>query len=219
MPNLCAKLPVVEEGLEAIEAVAADGIAINSTEIMAVRQALDVVDIYSRVCKKIRKPAPFYYSVITGIFDEYMYKHVEENNIDVSKDALWQAGIVVARKIYQMVNDRRTNCQYIGGGARGLHHFTEMVGAECIVTINWNGTAETLIEQDPPIIQRFRMPTPCSVEQELVEKLKEFRRAYFVDQIERSEYHHYGPVVLFRETFEAAWESAKKAVSDRRKGF
>ena len=41
---------------------------------------------------------------------------------------------------------------FISGGARGLHHFTEMVGADAVVTINWQGTADTLIQQDPVVV-------------------------------------------------------------------
>ena len=41
------------------------------------------------------------------------------------------------------------------GGARGLQHYTEMVGCKCAITINWIGTADKLIEQDPPVA-RFR---------------------------------------------------------------
>lgn len=100
-----------------------------------------------------------------------------------------------------------SKCRYIGGGARGLHHFTEMVGADCIVTINWNGTADKLLEQDPPVVQRFFMPIPHSVEDELLSKVEDFRKAYLADAIRPEEYEDYGPVVLFRSSFEAAWKT------------
>ncbi len=69
---------------------------------------------------------------------------------------------------------------FIGGGARGLHHFTEMVGADACITISWKGAADELIKSDPPVIQRFFMPTPHSVIDELVEKVEDYRRAYVV---------------------------------------
>lgn len=157
-----------------------------------------------------------YYSVITGIFDEYLTKYVAENGIDVSPDAVWQGGLAVAKKTYSMIKERRSRLQYIGGGARGLHHFTEMVGADCIVTINWHGTADLLIEQDPPVVQRFAMPIIPSVVDELTEKVDEFRRAYYVKGITEEEFEDYGPVVLFRSSFEQAWKNALQEVKNKR---
>ena len=34
-------------------------------------------------------------------------------------------------------------------------HYTEMVGCKCAITINWIGTADKLIEQEPSVA-RFR---------------------------------------------------------------
>ena len=130
-PNIMAKIPVTKEGLEAIEVLAAEKIPINATEVMAVKQALDVCEIYQKTVKKIKDPAPIYFSHITGIYDEYLKKNVEENSIVVSSDSLWQAGISIAKKIYWIVKEKGYPVGFIGGGARGLHHFTEMVGADC----------------------------------------------------------------------------------------
>lgn len=217
MPNMTAKIPAVEEAMPAIRRLVADRVCVNCTEIMAVRQALDVARIYGEVADKMKDPAPMFYSVITGIFDQYLKKYVEDNQIDISPDVLWQAGIAVAKKAYWMMKEGGYGCRFIGGGARGLHHFTEMVGADCIVTINWSGTADKLIEEDPPVVQRFFMPIPHSVEDELLSKVDEFRRAYEINAITPAEYSDYGPVVLFRSSFERDWKSALDEIAKRRR--
>ena len=51
---------------------------------------------------------------------------------------------------------------FIGGGARGLHHFTELVGGDVNLTINWVGTADALLEQNPPVISRIFNPVPAA---------------------------------------------------------
>lgn len=215
-PNIMAKIPVTKEGLEAIEYVARKGIAINATEVMAVKQALDVCDAYEKATKDMKNPAPCYFSHITGIYDEYLQKTVKEQGIDVSPDALWQAGMSIAKKVYWMVKDRRSPVGFIGGGARGLHHFTEMVGADAQITINWVGTADKLLEQDAPVVQRFFEPVPYSVIDELCEKIEDYRRGYFVNAITADEYEDFGPVVLFRSSFETAWKGALEIIAARR---
>jgi Transaldolase len=206
--NIMAKVPVTEEGLKAIEVLVKERIPINATECMAVRQVTDVCDVYVRAIKNIENPAPLYFSLITGIFDEHMQSIVEKQHVDISPDALWQAGISVAKKVDEIVRERKYPCGFIGGGARGLHHFTEMVGADACITINWIGTADKLIEQDAPVVSRFLQPTPHSVIDELTEKLEDYKKAYFVNAIEPGEYEEYGPVVRFRTSFEKEWKNA-----------
>ena len=88
--------------------------------------------------------------------------------------------------------------------------------ADCVVTINWKGTADKLIEQDPAVVQRFAMPIPQSVIDELSEKVDEFNRAYYVHGITEEEYEDYGPVVLFRSSFEKAWKNALEEIRKQR---
>ena len=214
--NIMAKIPVTKEGLEAIEILVSERVPINATEVMAVKQALDVCEIYQRVTKGLKNPAPLFFSHITGIYDEYLSKIVEKNKIDISDDILWQAGISIAKKIYWMVKEKRYEVGFIGGGARGLHHFTEMVGADCSVTINWKGTADLLIEQNPPVVQRFLRPTPDSVIDTLIEKVEDYRKGYFVNGLKPEEYESFGPVVLFRKSFEEAWDNMLKFIKNRR---
>jgi transaldolase len=91
-----------------------------------------------------------------------------------------------------------------------------MVGADACITINWNGAADELMKQNPPVVQRFLQPTPYSVVDELLEKVEDYRRAYMVNAITPHEYEEFGPVVHFRVSFEQAWKNALEAVKVRR---
>lgn len=215
-PNIMAKIPVTEDGLEAIGTLVREGTAINGTECMAVRQVLDLCDLYTEAAKDIANPPVAYFSLITGIYDEHLHNVVRDSKIDIDEEVLWQAGMSIAKKVRAIVTERRYNVGFIGGGARGLHHFTEMVGADASVTINWKGTADKLLEQDPLVVQRFLQPTPFSVEDELVEKLEDYRKAYFIFGIKPSEYEGFGPVRLFRSQFEGAWLKALDYIKNYR---
>jgi transaldolase len=217
--NIMAKIPATEDGLKAIEILLREGIPINATEVFAVRQALDVCEIYDRVTRGVKNPPIIYYSHITGIYDEYLTNYVEKNKVDISPDVLWQGGLAVARKVYQITKDRYPEVGYIGGGARGLQHFTEMVGGDVCITINWKGAADKLIEKDPPVVYRFFNPVPEKVIDELSEKLDDFRKGYFINAIEPHEYENFGPVDLFRNSFETAWKKAEEFIKDRRKAI
>lgn len=214
--NIMVKVPAVEGGIKAIETLIKEYIPINVTECMAVRQVMDVCELYEITTRNMVNPAPLYYSVITGIFDEHIQNVVKRDQIDISADTIWYAGLAVAKKIYEIVKSKKYDCHFIGGGARDLHHFTEMVGSDSAITINWHGTADRLIELDGPVVSRFFNPTPELVIDELTEKVADFRRAYFINEIEPEEYHDYGPVVLFRSQFEEAWNKALAEIKSRR---
>jgi transaldolase len=106
---------------------------------------------------------------------------------------------------------------FIGGGARGLHHFTELVGGDVNLTINWVGTADKLLEQNPPVISRIFNPVPQEVIDELCEKLPDFERGYENDRIHVEEYDEFGPVELFRSSFVKSWQRVLDVIRERRK--
>lgn len=215
-PNMMLKIPATRQGLEAMEILVREGYPVLATEVMSVAQAVDVCELYERVTAGIGRPPVMYLAHIAGIFDEHLQVTVKREGIDVDPDALWQAGILVAKKIRRVLNDRGYRVQMLSGGARGLQHFTEMVGAQSGVTINWINTADKLVELDGPVVDRFSAQPAPDVVDELLEKLTDFRRAYGRSALSAEEYESFGPVVRFRDSFEAAWRNALDFVAKRR---
>lgn len=215
-PNVMAKIPAIPEGLRAAEALLEERIPVLITEVMSVRQALDAAELYERHVKGGDSPALFF-AHIPGIFDEYLAGEANRAGVDVPGDYLWQAGVAVAKKIGGLLREMGCKIGVVSGGARGPHHFTEMVGADCAVTINWGGTAQQLLEADPPVVSRFDAPVPSRVVDALLECLPDFRRAWEPSAITPGEYEGFGPVALFRQSFEAAWAQADEIIERRRR--
>ncbi|HUV15242.1 MAG TPA: transaldolase family protein [Pelolinea sp.] len=203
--NICCKIPTTESGLKAMETLVVEDIPINATEVFAIQQALDLCELFEKVSNSSGKHPKFYISHITGIYDEYLREVAERDEIDISPDILWQAGLSIARKLYQIYIDRGYHVTFIGGGARGTQHFTEMIGGDVCVTINWSGTADKLLEEDPPVVERLFNPVPEYVIEELSEKLPDYRRGYFEGEITSEEYDDFGPLVKFRNSFIKDW--------------
>jgi hypothetical protein len=110
------------------------------------------------------------------------------------------AGSIIARKEYRVLKERNLPGTLLGGGARNLSHFTNFVGGDFHITINWS-TAEELIQLDPPVEKRIDAPTPREVVEELSAKLPGFRRAYEEDGMQLEEFADFGPVMLFKTMF------------------
>jgi transaldolase len=215
-PNICCKIPTTKSGLQAMEYLISQDVPLNATEIFGIRQGVVMCETYLKACRKFGKAPRLYISHIAGIYDDYLQNVVARDHIEISPDVLWQAGLVVARKLYQIMEERRYPGIFIAGGARGLHHFTEMVGGKVCCTINWEGTADQLLEQNPPVVYRLFNPVPEKVIAELMEKLPDFKRGYLEDGLDVEEFEEFGPVQLFRSMFTKSWSRVESMIQLRR---
>jgi len=215
-PNICIKIPTTVSGLKAMETLIAEDVSINATEIMGISQGIALCETYSDISKQTKKRPMLYLSHIAGIYDDHLNNCVQKENINISRDVLNQAGLAVARKMYQIIQERGYETKMIGGGARAPRHFTEMVGGDLVVTINWKGTADLLLQQDMDVVFRFFNPVAQHVIDELVEKLPDFRRGYYSTGLGVEEFENFGPVVLFRNSFTNSWNNVLGLINKMR---
>ncbi|MEW5870839.1 MAG: transaldolase family protein [Chloroflexota bacterium] len=215
-PNICCKIPVIPAGIAAMQHLVPQDVPLNATEVFGISQVTTICDTYERVSKANGRKPMFYMSHIAGIYDDFLGNYVKEHDVQISPDVLHQAGLAVARKAYDVLVQRGYNATFIGGGARGLHHFTEMVGGRVCITINWQGTADKLLEQNPPVVYRLFNPVPQKVIDELMEKLPDFKRGYLDDGLSLEEYADFGPVQLFRSSFLKSWYRVLDVIQERR---
>jgi len=215
-PNIMIKIPATEAGLEAMETLIEENTPLNATEVMGLSQVIDVCEMYQKITTQTGKKPVMYYSLITGIYDEWLAKEVSAQGIDISPDVLYQAGMVIAKKVYRFVHDRGYPLGFIGGGVRGLQHFTEMVGGDVCITMNWQGHAEELLKLDQPVVARLFNPVQDHVLDELLTKVPAFFQAYMENGLTVDEYEEYGPVRYFRDMFISAWAHALERIAQRR---
>ena len=215
-PNIMAKIPGTQEALSSIETLMREGVPLNITEVFALAQVKAICDLYTRLKSEGVNLPPVYISHITGIYDEYMTNWVKENNTDIAPDHLYQAGIIAAKKTYRYMHRNAPKIGFIGGGARGLQHFTEMIGAKANITINWLGTADKLIEQNPPVLEHFHRPVDSLVVDQLIENVPAFRQGYLIDGLSPAEFEDFGPVELFRSSFVNSWKEALGIIANSR---
>lgn len=215
--NVCCKIPTTPSGLVAIETLLPEGTPINATEVFGMAQVLALGELHVRLQREHGNHLPvMFYSHIAGIYDDHFKNVVDAQHLDISPDLLAQAGLAISRRAYQTVKERGYGIHFIGGGARSLHHFTELVGGDLVVTINWQGTAEDLLALNPPVVYRIHNPVPAHVVDELSTKLVDFRRGWLEDGLTVGEFDEFGPVHLFRSSFVKSWERVTKLAGEMR---
>jgi len=214
-PNFMAKIPVIEAGMAAIEELVARNVPICATEVFAVSQAIEVCQRYGRAARQSGNSPPFYVTHITGIFDQYLADVARSERIAIAPETLSQAGSVICRREYHILKERGYPGTMLGGGARGLSHFTEFVGGDIHITINWR-EVEQLLAQDGPVVPLMDAPTPSEVVEELSAKLPNFRRAYAEDGLAPRQFADFGPLMFFKTMFLNGYARLLDEVAERR---
>lgn len=199
-PNYMAKIPVTEHGLKVISLMVEHDIPICATEVFSLSQALKVAEVYEESARKYNKRPPMFVTHITGIMDQYFKDLVAKECIGISSQALELAGTAVGLAQYRLYKSRGIEAVMLGGGARGLHHFTNFVGGDMHITINWS-TAVELNEKETEVVPMIDREIPQPIIDELLKNLPNFRRAYEEDGMAVEEFADYGPVMLFRTQF------------------
>ena len=215
-PNCIAKIPVIPSGLAAIDCLVRLNKPVIATEIMAVSQMLAVCETYRRASAESGHTPAFYVTHISGILDDQLKAEAEQAGAVLSAEAVRLAGVAIAKKQYRLMRERSLPGILLGGGARGLHHFTELVGGKAHVTVNWLGTADTLIETAPAIENRMDAPVPEAVIRELCALLPTFDRAWREDGLTPAEFAAFSPVVRFRNQFLSGWNELLATIAARR---
>ncbi|MBZ5516965.1 MAG: hypothetical protein LAN62_19365 [Acidobacteriia bacterium] len=213
--NFITKIPVTEAGLKSIEVLVPENMPIIATEVFAMAQVTEICERYRRVSEKSGRRPPFYVTHISGIFDEYLTKVAERDAISIAPEVLHEAGCALARRQHRILQERGYHVTMLGGGARGTHHFTEMVGGSLHVTINWS-TAQELLEANPPVVSRMDAHIPQAVLEELCEKLPDFRKAYLEDGMSIEDFKDFGPLQYFRGMFVKGWDTLLHTIKERR---
>ncbi len=214
--NYMAKIPVIEPGMEAMAYLIEQNIPICATECFSLSQAIAICELYESVSKKSGNSPPFFITHITGIFDEEIKSTVAREMIDLEPQLVDEAGCIVARKIYKDIRKRGYRTTLLGGGARSTEHFTEFVGGEMHVTLNWD-TIQELIDADLPVVARIDTEAPIEVIEELSRKLPDFRRAYYEDGLKPGEFKGFAPLQRFRNSFLHGWNDLVQAIENAKR--
>lgn len=215
-PNMMCKIPATEAGIQAMDVLIAENTPLNATEVMGMSQVVKLCEMYKSITAKTKTKPVMYLSLITGIYDEWLQKELNSKGEKVSSDILYQAGMVIAKKVYKTMHDRSYELGFIGGGVRGLQHFTEMLGGNVCITMNWVEHASELIKLDQPVISRLFNPVQEDVLSELL-KIPEFTQAYMENELTVEEFEEYGPVKYFWESFVSAWKNVLSTIESLQK--
>lgn len=214
-PNVIIKVPSTPEGAKALAELAGSGVPTIATLGFSVDQAVFMADAYRRAIEPRGAHPPCYITFIAGVLDEFLARESSEQGGAVRAEALLEAGCMGTRNAYRIFRERGYQAVLMGGGARGPHHFTELVGGELAITIGYP-LAEQLVRSDAPVACKIDREIPAALFAELEGRLPTFVRSSRLGALRPQQFKSFGPVASFQKTFLDGVAKALATVRQRR---
>lgn len=213
--NMIIKVPSWPAGAVALEQMIAMGIPTIGTLGFSIDQAIFMAEAYRRALQHSQSRPPCHVVFIAGVLDTHLAEVARQAGNPGLVDLIQYAGSAVNRKVYHVFKSRGYEARVQGGGARGPHHFLDLVGGDLSITIGWN-LAKQLIETDGPIVSLIDAQTPEATISALEAGLPDFRKSYQEGSLRPEEFQEFGPVMGFQSTFLRGVETLVAAVASTR---
>lgn len=217
--NIAVKLPATAAGIEVIEHLAEEGIPICATINVSVSQAIAVAEAYA--CGKQKalaagvKPPLCIVVQQVGRLDDYLRDVAQDMKLGLDESVITMAGLAVAKRTYQIFEQRGYDAVIMPAGLRGAYHLTEMAGGKLLYTINTR-VQDMILAADPPQEERISNPVPQDILDQL-RKIPEFVRAYEPDGMKPSEFITYGVTQKLLSQFnETGWAPLETYLSNKK---
>ena len=217
--NIAVKLPATAAGIEVIEHLAEEGIPICATINVSVSQAIAVAEAYARGKQKALaagvKPPLCIVVQQVGRLDDYLRDVAQDMKLGLDESVITMAGLAVAKRTYQIFEQRGYDAVIMPAGLRGAYHLTEMAGGKLLYTINTR-VQDMILAADPSQEERISNPVPQDVLNQL-RKIPEFVRAYEPDGMKPSEFITYGVTQKLLSQFnDTGWAPLETYLSNKK---
>ncbi len=219
-PNLSIKMPVVEEGLKAIEEATARGIVVTPTVCYSVSQAVAAAEAIERGLERAEKSGADIsgmrpnVAIMVGRLDDHLKRVMESEKISVDPGCIEWAGVAVFKRAYKIFRERGFRSILLSAAYRNHMQWSEMIGGAVTVSIPyawWRRFNNSHIT----VKERIDEPVREDIVDNLEENFVDFRRAYLPGGMKKDEFVSFGPTVHTIKQFINAYYDLLAVVRER----
>ncbi|MCI8559330.1 MAG: hypothetical protein HFI19_16565 [Lachnospiraceae bacterium] len=217
-PNIAIKLPATSSGIQVMEQIAAEGIPICATLNVSVSQALAVAEAYERgrkrAIEKGIKTAPCIAVQQVGRIDDYLRDVAMDMKLDLDERIIKSAGIAIAKRSYQIFQEKGCHAVIMPAGLRGAHHLTALSGGKVIFSMTTR-VQDMVLEANPECKEHINEPVADDIMEKLLQ-IPEFVRAYEIDGMNPQEFITFGVMQKMLSQFmETGWSPLETYQSNK----
>lgn len=193
-PNISVKLPATAGGLEVLEQCTGEGICCTATVSFTVPQVLATAESHARGIRAAKqkgiRAGRCFTVVMIGRLDDYLREVAGDTRANVTEAMIQQAGLAVVKRAYAQLRRDGSETQLCVAALRGIHHMTELAGAELVMSIHPKFQTP-LFRSDLPREVRIDRNLDAEILAGLA-TMPEFVRAFEPDGLRRDEFITFG---------------------------
>jgi transaldolase len=218
-PNMIVKVPATRAGLDAIEAVTADGISINATVCFTLSQCVAVAEAVERGLRRREAAAQDISTmgpvctIMVGRLDDWLKVVLDREQISTDPGHLEWAGVAVFKKTYRLFRERGYRLRLLSAAFRNHMHWSELIGGDVVVSPP-SAWQKRFAASDIPVRSRIDTPVDPAVVDDLHRRFADFRLAYDENALTPDAFDHYPPTRRTLRQFLAAGADLSQLVRD-----
>ena len=218
-PNIQVKFPGTAAGMAAVEEGTFRGVSTMLTVSFTVAQAVAAAEAAERGLARRAAAglptdgiAPIAVLMI-GRLDDWMKVLVDRDGLAVDPAAPNWAGIAVFKRTYEIFGERRFHSRLLAAATRHPLHWTELVGADAMMTLtaSWQARFDASGIVPAP---RIGVPVDPAIVHELSTRIPDFVRAYEPDGLSVDEFESFGATARTLRSFIASYHDLLATVRD-----
>lgn len=219
-PNMAIGIPVIEEGLKAIEELSSYGVVITGISCFSLAQAVACAEAIERGLKKAKDygiPTDNLRPLVTlmlGRLDDQLRREMAHEHICIDPGYIEWAGIAVFKKAYQIFKQRGYQSSLAAVAIRNHMHWSEFIGGDVAVSLPykwWNLFNESDIE----VVPRIHHPVNEKIVDDLYDFFDDFRRAYDEDGMRPKEFFRFGATLHTFQQFTTSYRDLLGSIGHR----
>jgi transaldolase len=192
-PNIAVKLPATSAGLDVMERLCADGIAVTVTVSFTVAQACAIAERYQRVVSGHEgrgRVGRCFAVMMIGRLDDYLREVCADNESPLAEQEIQSAGLSVVKNAYRLYREKRFAATLLVAALRGNYHMTGLAGGNLIMSIH--PTCQKSLLAGPAVREKLiDEPIPSAVQEKLL-SVPEFMRAFEPNGLSEKEMISFG---------------------------
>jgi transaldolase len=218
--NMIVKIPVTKAGIKAIEQATYQGVSINATVCFTVPQCLAVAEAVERGLGRRKKEGKDISSmgpvctIMVGRLDDWLKVVAEKNNIITNPGYLEWPGVAVMKKTYGIYKERGYRLRLLSAAFRNHMHWSEFIGGDVVISPPYQWQKRFNASNVDVVNRMDEHPVAPEIIDELLEKFKDFRRAYEENGMTVEEFDGYGPTRRTLRQFIAGYQDLASVIRD-----
>ena len=194
--NVAIKIPGTAVGLQAVEELTRQGVAVNVTVSFTVPQAVAAAEAIERGLRGARDPESIhpYVTIMQGRMDDHLKRIRDADGIEIDPEALEWAGIAVFKRAARIFEEAGFRATLLGAAFRNIMQWSANIGPNVLLTIpypNWNEYDAAEVDVRPSLHD----PVEARYLDALQTRFEDFRRAYEPDGMTPDEFAGFGPSI------------------------